>query len=296
VYTDHRELLNDPQVQAVVCVQPFHNNYRLGKQVLESGRALITEKPMVTRLDDGQELVEIARQQAVIYAVGFMKRYDPGVQLARRKIAEVVASGELGTLRMVDAYCFTGDWLENPGAPVTVDEPTSPPPIVGRYPDHIPPARHAAYDYVINVFAHNINLIRYLLPDEQLACVNGVLKGQALAVAFTSRDVIVSLRGVPSSSHGWAEETRFIFDKGYIAVKTPAPMNRQTVASVTVYKGDGQISQETRLQPEIDWSFRRQARGFVAALLGQEAPLAPGIDSLRDVALIEDIFRLAEIS
>src|SRR5713226_7799361 len=127
VYTDHCELLADPEVQAVVCSQPFHNNYPLGKQVLQAGRSLITEKPMVTRLDDGQEMVDLARQMGVLYAVGFMKRYDPGVQSARLQIAELIDSGELGPLRLVDAYCFTGDWLQNVGHPVTVEEETKPP-------------------------------------------------------------------------------------------------------------------------------------------------------------------------
>ena len=296
VYTDHHQLLADPAVQAVVCIQPFHSNYHLGKDVLESGRSLITEKPMVTRLDDGRELVEIARRQGLTYAVGFMKRYDPGVQLARQKIAEALQSGELGTLRMVDACCYMGDWLQNPGAPVSVAEDASPPEVVTRYPDHIPPPQYAAYDYLINVFAHNINLIRFLIPNEQLACVNGVLQYQSLSVNFKSGEVLVNLRGVPSASRNWNEETRFVFDQGTIGLRTPPPMNRQAVSSVTVYKSDGSTAEETRLEAKVDWAFGRQARGFTAALLGKGAPLAPADDCLRDVEIMEDIFRKAVIA
>ena len=41
---------------------------------------LIIEKPMVTRLDDGPEMVDLGRQKGVLYAAGFMKRYAPEVQ------------------------------------------------------------------------------------------------------------------------------------------------------------------------------------------------------------------------
>lgn len=53
--------------------------------------------------------MKLAQQHGVLYVVGFMKRYDPGVQLARRHIAALVKSGELGALRLVEACCYAGD-------------------------------------------------------------------------------------------------------------------------------------------------------------------------------------------
>jgi predicted dehydrogenase len=293
VYADHRDLLADPDVQAVVCSQPWHNNYPLGKQVLAAGKSLITEKPMVTRLDEGQELVDLAKQKGVIYAVGFMKRYDPGVQLARQKIQELIQTGELGALRMVDAYCYMGDWLQNVGRPVTVDEDTQAPPVVKRYPDHLPPARQDAYDYLINVFAHNVNLIRYLLPSGEMTVAHGLFHGQVVSINLTSQEVVISLRGSPVPSHDWNEETRFVFDQGHLIVRTPAPMNRQAVASVTIYRATPPVREARELFADVDWGFRRQARSFVAAVLGGAPPLAPAEDCLKDVAILEDVMRKA---
>ena len=293
VYADHRDLLADTKVEAVVCSQPFHNNYLLGRQVLAAGKALITEKPMVTRLEDGQELVDLARQKGVIYAVGFMKRYDPGVQVARQVIRELVETGELGALRMVDAYCYAGDWLQNIGRPVLIEEETQAPPVVNRYPAHVPPQRQDAYDYLINVFAHNVNLIRYLLPGGQMTVANGLFYGQAVSLNLSAGEVVVSLRGTPVHYHDWQEETRFVFEKGHVTVRTPAPMNRQAVARVTIYRALPPVRDERELFAEIDWGFRRQARGFVAALLGGAPPLAGGEDCLQDVAILEDVMRKA---
>jgi predicted dehydrogenase len=293
VYADQRDLLADPEVQAVVCSQPFHNNYPLGKQVLQAGRSLITEKPMVTRLDDGQEMVDLARQKGVVYAVGFMKRYDPGVQLARLQIEELVHSGELGPLRMVDAYCYAGDWLQNAGRSISVEEDTKSPPVKNRYPDHVPAQRQDAYDYLINIFAHNVNLIRYLLPGGQMSVAHGLFHGQTMSLNLTAQDVVISLRGTPVPYHDWNEETRFIFDKGHVNLRTPVPMNRQAVARVTMYRAIGSVHEERELFAEVDWGFRRQARGFVAAVLGREKPLAPAEDCLNDVEILEDVMRKA---
>lgn len=293
VYANHHDLLADPEVEAVVCSQPFHNNYPLGKQVLAAGKSLITEKPMVTRLDEGQELVALAKQKGVIYAVGLMKRYDPGVQIARQTIQAFVQSSELGPLRMVDAYCYTGDWLQNAGRPVLTEEEAKAPPVINRYPDHVPPERQEAYDYLINVFAHNVNLIRYLLPGGHMNVVHGLFFGQALSLNLSSGKVVISLRGTPVNYHDWNEETRFVFEKGHVRVRTPAPMNRQAVAQVTIYRAIPPVREERELFAEVDWGFRRQARGFVAALLGGAAPLATGEDCLEDVAILEDVMRKA---
>ena len=229
----------------------------------------------------------------VIYAVGFMKRYDPGVQLARQTIHDLIQTGELGALRMVDAYCYAGDWLQNVGHPIMVEEDTQAPPVVKRYPDHVPPERQDTYDYLINVFVHNVNLIRYLLPSGEMTVANGLFHGQAVSVNLTSRDVVINLRGFPVHYHDWNEETRFVFDKGHVSVRTPVPMNRQAVASVTLYRALPPVRDARELFVEVDWGFRRQARGFVAALLGGPPPLAPAEDSLKDVAILEDVMRQA---
>ncbi|MDA0745253.1 MAG: Gfo/Idh/MocA family oxidoreductase [bacterium] len=293
VYPHHQDLLNDPDIQAVICSQPFHNNYELGKQVLAAGKSLFTEKPMVGRVADGRELIDLAKKHNVLYAVGFMKRYDPGVRLAHRKIREVIQTGELGALKMIDASCFCGDWLQNPGAPITTDE-QPPPPLETRYPEHIKGGLEEAYDHFLNIYSHNINLIRYLLPDEDLTCLTAVRQQRACVVTFSSGDILVSLRGASSISHKWEEETHFIFEQGRISVYTPSPLNRQAAATVTLYRKDGNTFQETRFHPPVGWAFFLQAQGFVSALLGKESLLAPGSNALRDAELMEDVFHKAQ--
>ena len=57
VYASTEELLADPRVEAVACVQQWANNYPLVKQALAAGKSVITEKPMVGRLDEAHEAV-----------------------------------------------------------------------------------------------------------------------------------------------------------------------------------------------------------------------------------------------
>lgn len=295
VYADYRDLINDPALAAVICIQPFHNHYALGKQVLEAGKALFTEKPMVTRLADGQALVALAEGRGLVYGVGFMKRFDPGVQLAQAQIAALLESGELGELRLVDAHCLMGDWLQNVGAPLQADEPPDYPALERRYPAHVPPRLISAYDYLLEAYSHNLNLVRYLLPNERLECLNAVTTGdETWAVTLVSGEVLVSLRGAWSASPGWDEVTSFIFERGKVTVRTPAPMQRQAVAQVSVLSRPQGGWAERHLQAEVEWSFARQARAFVRAVQGGAPFAASGRDCLRDLELIEQIFRVVQ--
>lgn len=115
VHRDVDELLADPAVDGVACIQQWPKNHGLVGRILRAGKSVITEKPMVGRLDEAEELTALAAANGVHYAVGFMKRYDPGVVVARELVEDAIASDRLGTLRMVDATCNGGDWTQNPG-------------------------------------------------------------------------------------------------------------------------------------------------------------------------------------
>src|SRR3712207_833341 len=56
VYGSAAELLADPAVTGVACIQQWPNNYALVRQTLEAGKSVITEKPMVGRLDEAEAL------------------------------------------------------------------------------------------------------------------------------------------------------------------------------------------------------------------------------------------------
>ena len=62
VYPDHRAMLAQAKLDAVVAIAPFQLNAPLVADVLEAGLAVITEKPQVTTSPRGQELIKLARE------------------------------------------------------------------------------------------------------------------------------------------------------------------------------------------------------------------------------------------
>jgi predicted dehydrogenase len=291
VYRSHEELLADGSVDAIIASQPFQRNYYLGRAVLRAGKHLFTEKPMVATLADAKELVALAEKNALMYAVGFMKRYDPGVQLAQRIVQELEKTGELGDLKMVDTTCFLGDWLQNPGQPIKTEESPPSDDLPPRYPEHLEFGLRSVYDHFLNIYSHNVNLLHFFLSGRQIVCDSAHRSGHSFLVALRAGGALISLRGTPSRSNRWEEHTSLRFEKGRVEIQSATPMNRQKVADVSVWRESHGTWTEERLFAPVEWAFYRQAAAFVQAVsCGTELPTS-GEKCLADVALMEDIFR-----
>ncbi|MEA3334679.1 MAG: hypothetical protein U9R25_02145 [Chloroflexota bacterium] len=237
------------------------------------------------------ELVDMAARQDLTYAVGFMKRYDPGIQFAQQAVANFVESGELGPLKMVGATCFLGDWLNNPGKPIESGEPPLVNDLEPTFPAFLSRDQRGIYDHFLNIYAHNVNLLHFLLPGGPMVCRSAHRGGQSFLVALRHEDVLVSLRGTPSHSHHWEEQTSLVFGGGRVEIRSATPLNRQQVAQVSIWREVAGVWSEQRLFPPVEWAFHQQAQAFVAAIVhGSDLPTS-GDRCLADVLLMEDIFR-----
>lgn len=290
LYQSHEELLANDSLDAIVASQPYHRNYYLGGEVLRAGKHLFTEKPMAATVADAKELVALAQKNSLVYAVGFMKRFDPGMELAQRIIADFEESGELGEMEMVDTTCFTGDWLQNPGLPIKTDEPPPSDDKPPRYPKGLHPELQAMYDHFLNIYSHNINLLHFLLPGRRIACESAHRSGRSFLVSMRTGQVLVSLRGARCRSNRWEEHTAIHFQKGRVEIQSATPMNRQQVAQVSVWRDSHGVWTEERLFAPVEWAFYRQAAAFVQAVGGAELPTS-GDKCLADVALMEEVFQ-----
>jgi|SRR5208282_817071 len=86
------DLLEDPEIEAVVIATPASTHFTIAKQALAAGKAVLVEKPLATSFADGAELVSIARERKSVLMVGHIFEYS----LPIVKITDIVRSGELG--------------------------------------------------------------------------------------------------------------------------------------------------------------------------------------------------------
>jgi predicted dehydrogenase len=291
IVRDHRVLLDDPEIQAVVISAPRAATGALTLEALEAGKHVMAEKPMAHSVEQAQKLVDAASRRKLVYAVGFMKRYDPGVQAAKALVDEVVADGRLGRMLLARFYDFSNAYAVAPPPHVRPGE--SRPERFATwplFPDWLPEAYRSVYPWFINVASHDINLLRLFFPRD--VEVMGAHCDGSASVAATLRkgDVNIALEVTKTAAGRWIEGGDFLFEHGRIQVLIPSPMATESVSEVLVDDARRGLVGE-RVSAGTGWSFARQATGFVDALTGTAAPQTSGEEGLADMVLTEQIWR-----
>ena len=91
------DLLDDPEVDAIVLATPVPTHAELAFRVLEAGKHCFVEKPLAQSVADAERAVEASRRSGRILMVGHLLQYHPGVN----KLKEVADSGELGDIHYI---------------------------------------------------------------------------------------------------------------------------------------------------------------------------------------------------
>lgn len=90
-------LVRDPHIQGVAIAAPAVQHYQIAKEFLLAGKDVYVEKPLALRVEEGQELVELAESQRRILMVGHILQYHPAIL----KLKELIGSGELGRIQYI---------------------------------------------------------------------------------------------------------------------------------------------------------------------------------------------------
>lgn len=108
-YLSAEALCRSADVDVVYIATPnqFHTEHAL--IALENKKHVYMEKPMTLTLEDAEIMIKTAERNGLQLAVNVKHSFEPRV----RKIREMVVSGELGRLRMLN-YWYFNDWLYSP--------------------------------------------------------------------------------------------------------------------------------------------------------------------------------------
>jgi predicted dehydrogenase len=101
-----REATLENGIEAVSIVTPNHVHYDAAKDFLRRGIHVICDKPLTSNLADAKKLKKIADKSGALFVLTYNYTGYPMVRQAR----EMVANGELGDIRLVQAE-YPQDWL-----------------------------------------------------------------------------------------------------------------------------------------------------------------------------------------
>lgn len=111
---DYRELLADPDIDAVSICSPNFLHHEIALAAAAAGKPFWIEKPMGRSATESREIAEAAASAGIVTSVGFNYRHVPAIAEARR----LVRSGELGAITNV-RVSFLADYSADPGGALT---------------------------------------------------------------------------------------------------------------------------------------------------------------------------------
>lgn len=91
------DLEKDPEIQGVVVSTPASTHYRIAKKFLRVGKDVFVEKPLALRIEEGEELAEMAVRNRAILMVGHVLQYHPAVI----RLKQLIGKNGLGKIQYI---------------------------------------------------------------------------------------------------------------------------------------------------------------------------------------------------
>ncbi|WP_373231119.1 Gfo/Idh/MocA family protein [Cohnella sp.] len=108
-FTEYRELLADPDIDAISICTWNNTHAELCIAALQAGKNVLVEKPLCRTVEEALLIEEAVRVSGKILQVGFVRRYDSNVQMLR----QFADNGEFGDIYYAKASTIRR--LGNPG-------------------------------------------------------------------------------------------------------------------------------------------------------------------------------------
>lgn len=103
-YTNYKEILSDSSIDVIHNCTPNNLHFQINRDVLLSGKHILSEKPLTLNSNESQELVKLSKKYKVFNAVNFVYRHYAVVQ----HIKGMIENGELGNI-----YAIYGSYLQD---------------------------------------------------------------------------------------------------------------------------------------------------------------------------------------
>lgn len=102
VYDSLETACNDPQVDGLIICTPNYSHLEIVREAVKSGKHILLEKPMVTKLEDAVAIKKIAQSYAAIFQIGLQYRYKAIYAEAREEVLNKKALGDIHTITIIE--------------------------------------------------------------------------------------------------------------------------------------------------------------------------------------------------
>lgn len=99
-FSDYREMLDQLKPDIVTLAVPTLYHRDIALEIIDRGISLLIEKPIAFSLEEGQQIIDAARNKGVKLMIGHIERFNPAIIGLKERLAQ----GELGRIFQMDAH------------------------------------------------------------------------------------------------------------------------------------------------------------------------------------------------
>ncbi|MGG1515345.1 Gfo/Idh/MocA family oxidoreductase [Paenibacillus oryzisoli] len=292
IYTDYRELLANPEIDAVSICTWNNTHAELSIAALRAGKHVLVEKPLCKTVEEALQIGQAVQETGKTLQVGFVRRYDTNAQLAKH----FIDNGQLGSIYYAKASCLRR--LGNPG---------------GWFSD----VERSGGGPLIDIGVHVIDVCWYLMGRPKPVSVSGNTYRQLgnraniknlnfykaadydaehntvedLANALIRFENGASLMiDVSFTLHAKKDEisVKLYGDKGGVELEPELTFVTEVLDTIT------NVSPQTNNKSiEINSAFQNEISHFVSCVLSGETPISPVEDGINMMKILCGIYESA---
>lgn len=219
-YTDFREVLARPEIDAVLIASPAHWHATMSVMAAQAGKDIYCEKPTAVTVRESQAVLAAVRRYARIYQAGTQQRSEYGGKF--RMACEMVRSGRVGKLQSIYAYRDGGGiaWPTRFGAAQPVPKDLDWDLYLGPAPWFPFDGNTGAHRFdlgELNWGQHHYDIVQWAAGADETGPVDIFLEGDRSGYKYAS-GVTVYGRPYPGEAVGGEGGCCFVGDRGRIAV------------------------------------------------------------------------------
>lgn len=98
-HENYKKVLENSDIEAVVISTPTQTHYEVVKNSLKAGKHVLCEKPLCMNVQEGEELIALAKEHEKIFMIGHIFLFNPGIV----KLKELLKGNALGKLYYLSA-------------------------------------------------------------------------------------------------------------------------------------------------------------------------------------------------
>ena len=291
-YKTHLDLIKEiDKFDGIAIVTKRNMIGPLANQLLKYGKPILTEKPMAGNSKQARKLINTAKKYKTMYKIGYNKIFDEGVISAKNAYEKLLKNKKFGKVVFIKSHRLSGSGYDKKNYYIKTKEQNSlSKPNWQTSPEWLPREYNRAYDKYLNLYCHNLSLLRYFTNEIPSVDFSKLSDDNMSVVCLRYKKFNAILETGFFTKDGWDETFEIYFEYGSIKIKLPPQHYKNKSAEYVIYDRKEDKKFFFKLKKK-SWSFANQINDFLDDIKKKKIIKNKPEDGYADIYLIEQIWK-----